>query len=144
MERKDYDRTITACNLGYIAQASSISLPPILFTVFINDLGIGIGTIGNLLVFSFTVQLMVDFIAVGFADRIGYRRTAVIAHTFTAIGMICMGLLPGPLNLGVAGLAISMFLYSFGSGLIEVLIMLLLGRSDHHFIYYISIKADIG
>lgn len=122
MEFNDYKKTIAACNLGYISQASSVSLPPILFTVFIRDIGIGVGTIGNLLVFSFAVQLVVDFIAVGFADMIGYRKTIVIAHGFIAAGMLCMGLLPGPFQLGVVGLSISIFLCSFGSGLMEVLI----------------------
>lgn len=122
MESNEYKKTIAACNIGYISMASSVSLPPILFTVFIGDIGIGIGTIGNLLVFSFSVQLIVDFIAVGFADMVGHRKTILIAHGFIAAGMICIGLLPGLFRLGVVGLGISMFLYSFGSGLFEVLI----------------------
>jgi len=41
-----------------------------------------------LITFNFGIQLLVDLLSAGFVDRIGYRVSIVLAHVFSAAGLI--------------------------------------------------------
>ena len=122
MRTFSYQDTEKACYAGYMMQAMGVSLPPILFTTFIREIGISYSQLGMLLVFSFAVQIFVDVFAVILADKIGYRKSAIIAHGFIAAGLCGLGIFPCVLGMGVKGLYGAAFLYSFGSGFLEMLI----------------------
>lgn len=122
MENKKFKKTLHACYLAYITQALIVNLPPILFIIFREKLGLSYGMLGSLIMIIFVTQLIVDALAIKVADRIGQRASAVIAHVFAAFGLVALAVLPGIMARPFAGLVISFVLFSIGGGLIEVLV----------------------
>ena len=92
--RNNYKHTIAASYIGYITQAIVNNFAPLLFLTFHNAYNISLDKIGLLVTINFGTQLIVDLISAKFADKIGYRVLAVIAHIFAAVGLIALGLLP--------------------------------------------------
>ncbi len=117
-----YKHTLYACYFGYITQAIVNNLAPILFIVFQNQFNISFEMIGRLIFINFGTQLIVDALAVKFVDRIGYRVSMVMAHLFSAMGLVALGILPGLLPDPYIGLLISVVIYAVGGGLLEVLV----------------------
>ena len=114
-------KTLRTCYLGYITQAIIVNLAPILFIVFQNHYGISYEMLGRLILINFGVQIAADVISLRITDRVGYRIMGVTAHLFSAVGLICLAVLPfliGP----YVGLMISVAIYAFGGGVIEVII----------------------
>ena len=70
----------------------------------------------------YLTQLLVDLVAVKFADVIGYRTCVVASQVVSAAGLILMAFLPDMLPNPFWGILISVVLYAMGSGLIEVLL----------------------
>lgn len=117
-----YKNTLHACYFGYITQAIVNNLAPLLFIVFQNSFKISFEMIGRLILINFGTQLIVDALAVKFVDRIGYRISIVMAHVFSAAGLIALGILPNIMPSPYTGLIISVIIYAVGGGLIEVLV----------------------
>ena len=82
--RQNYKHTINACYIGYITQAVVNNFAPLLFLTFQRSYGISLGKISFLVTVNFGVQLLVDFLAAHFVDRIGYRISIVTAHILAA------------------------------------------------------------
>lgn len=120
--KEDYNQTLNACYLGYITQAIVNNFAPLLFLTFQRSYQIPLDQIALLVTFNFGVQLLVDFFAAKFVDRIGYRRCIVAAHIFASVGLVCMGILPEVLPNPYYGLLLSIMFYAIGGGLIEVLV----------------------
>ena len=114
-------KTLRACYLGYITQAIIVNLAPILFIVFQNKYAISYEMLGRLILINFSVQIAADIIALRTTDRIGYRIAGVTAHFFCAAGLICLAVLPFLMD-PYTGLMISVVIYAFGGGVIEVII----------------------
>lgn len=119
---KRYTYTIYACYLGYIVQAVINNLPPLLFLTFQQEFGISIEKIGLLITINFGVQIIVDFLAARYVDRVGYRASILAAHICSVMGLIGLGILPGIMRNSYFGLIIAMTLNAIGGGLIEVLV----------------------
>lgn len=117
-----YDRTITACFLAYIVQAIVNNFVPLLFLTFQQSYQIPLSQITILVTFNFGVQLLVDLFAVGFVDKIGYRISMVMAHVFSASGLLLLPILPEILPSAFAGILIGVMVYAIGGGLLEVLV----------------------
>ena len=79
--------TLYACYLGYISQAIINSLLPLLFVILQENFRLSVTQIGFMVTYNFIIQILVDLIAVKYADRIGYRRCMVIAHIASAAGV---------------------------------------------------------
>ena len=121
-KQKNYKKTLVACYLGFVTQAISANFAPLLFLTFKSTYGITLDKIAMIpLVFYFT-QLLVDFAAIKFADKIGYRTCVVASQVLSAVGLALMAILPEILPVPFVGILISVVLYAIGSGLIEVLI----------------------
>lgn len=114
--------TLYASYLGYITQAIINNLPPLLFLTFQRTFAISIERISMLITLNFGIQILVDFFAARYVDRIGYRPCIVAAHVFSASGLIALGVLPYLLPSAYVGILIAMTLNAIGGGLIEVLI----------------------
>jgi len=114
-------KTLRTCYLGYITQAIIVNLAPILFIVFQNHYGISYEMLGRLILINFGVQIAADVISLRITDRVGYRIMGVAAHLFSAVGLICLAVLPFLIEPYV-GLMISVAIYAFGGGVIEVII----------------------
>ena len=117
-----YNKTMTACFVGYIVQAVVNNFAPLLFLTFQKSFGVPLSSITLLVTINFAVQLLVDIAAVTFVDRIGYRASLILAHLFSAAGLVCMTFLPQILPGAFAGPLISVILYAIGGGLLEVLV----------------------
>ena len=117
-----YNKTITACFIGYIVQAIVNNFVPLLFLTFQRTYNIPLSQITLLVTFNFGVQLLVDLLSIGLVDRIGYRASMVIAHLFSAAGLILLTFLPELLPSPFAGILISVMVYAIGGGLLEVLV----------------------
>ena len=121
MEKK-YNHTITACFIGYIVQAIVNNFVPLLFLTFQRNYQLPLSQITVLVTFNFGIQLLVDLLAVGFIDKIGYRISMVMAHVFSAAGLILLTILPEVLPSAFPGILISVMIYAIGGGLLEVLV----------------------
>lgn len=120
--KKSYKRTMYACYLGYITQAITNNLAPLFFVIFQNDYDISFEMIGRLILVNFGTQILVDYLAIRYVDKIGYRVAAVIAHGFSVVGLILLGVLPQVVSVPYVGITIAVMIYAIGGGLIEVLI----------------------
>lgn len=118
---QSYKSTRRACYLGYITQAVSINLATLFFAIFREDFGLSYTNIANLILFTFIVQITVDAVMMKLTCKIGYRNAAVCAHIFAATGLIMLGILPFVMKPYV-GILISVFFYSVGGGITEVVI----------------------
>jgi fucose permease len=117
-----YKNTLYACYIGYVTQAIVNNLAPLLFIIFQDRYNISFEMIGRLILVNFGTQIAADILAVKFVDKIGYRSAAVLAHVFCALGLVCLGVLPGVLSTPYNGLIIAVVIYAIGGGIIEVLI----------------------
>ncbi len=114
--------TVLAGYVGYMTQALVINFSPLLFITFESTYGISIGKIGLLIAISFLTQLSVDAFEAKFSSLFDTRRTIVLGHICSAVGMISFAFLPDLLPDAFAGLIIATVLAAIGGGIIEVLI----------------------
>ena len=119
---KKYEHTIYASYLGYITQAIINNFAPLLFLTFAGQFYLTLDKITFITTLNFLIQLIIDFLAAKYVDRIGYRPCVVAAHIFSCSGLVAMAFLPDLLPNSYIGLLIAVVLYAVGGGLIEVLI----------------------
>ena len=117
-----YDCTMRACFTGYIVQAIVNNFVPLLFLTFQRTYHIPLQQITLLVTFNFGIQLLTDLLSVAFVDRMGYRASMVLAHILSALGLICLTVLPEWMGHPFAGSLISVIIYAVGGGLLEVLV----------------------
>lgn len=122
MKRLNFRHTVAACCIGYVTEAVIVNYAPLLFLTFSREYGIPLGRMTFIIMMNFGTQLIVDFLAAGFVDRIGYRRTALIAHGLASAGLILLAVLPDLLPSPFAGILISTLVYAVGCGLLEVIV----------------------
>mgnify|MGYP000063457185 FL=1 len=120
--KNQYHKTIYAGFLGYIVQAIVNNFVPLLFLTFEETYQIPLSRITLLVTINFAVQLLVDLLAIGFVDRIGYRVSILIAHIFSAGGVLLLTVLPDRCSEPFVGLLIAVIIYATGGGLLEVLV----------------------
>ncbi len=111
-----------ACFVGYIVQAIVNNFAPLLFVTFESSYNVPLSKITILITVNFLIQLFIDMLSAGFIDRIGYRASVIIAHIFSAVGLLLLTFLPELLPDPYIGILISVCIYAIGGGLIEVLI----------------------
>lgn len=120
--KNQYNKTITACFVGYIVQAVINNFAPLLFLNFQRTYDIPLAQITMLVTVNFGIQLLVDLLAIGFVDKIGYRVALILAHIFSATGLVALTVLPELLPSPFMGILCSVTIYAVGGGLLEVLI----------------------
>ncbi len=120
--KNQYNKTVTACFVGYIVQAVVNNFAPLLFLTFQRTYGIPLSLITMLVTINFGVQLLVDILSVSVVDRIGYRVSMVIAHIFASVGLLSLTILPEMFESPFAGILLSVIIYAIGGGLLEVLV----------------------
>ncbi|MBE5796323.1 MAG: MFS transporter [Clostridiales bacterium] len=118
----NYRKTLLACYLGFITQAISANFAPLLFLTFKDTYGIPLEKIALIPMAFFMTQLLIDFAATKFVDRIGYRTCVVCSQVLSAVGLALLAVLPELLPDPFIGILIAVVLYAMGAGLIEVLI----------------------
>ncbi len=122
MKQRTYTSTKIACYIGYLVQGIINNIAPLLFVIFSNKFSITLEKLSLLITINFATQLIVDASSIKFADKIGYKKLAVISQGITFVGLSCLSLLPNILNDAYIGIVISITLSAIGSGLTEVII----------------------
>ena len=118
----NYRKTLLACYLGFITQAITANFVPLLFLTFKDTYGIPLEKITMIPMAFFMTQLLIDFAATKFVDRIGYRTCVVCSQVLSAVGLALLAVLPEILPDPFIGILFAVVLYAMGAGLIEVLI----------------------
>ena len=121
-KQSKYRKTLLACYLGFITQAISANFAPLLFLTFKNIYGIPLEKIALIPMVFYLTQLLIDFAATKFADKIGYRICVVISQVASAAGLALLSFLPDLFPNPFIGILIAVVIYAMGSGLIEVLV----------------------
>ena len=119
--KKNYQRTLKACYLGFITQAIVANFTPLLFLKFHADYGISLGRIALISTTFYFTQLLVDLFCARFVDKIGYRRCVVASEVTSALGLAGLAFIPDLCANPFAGIIACVVIYAIGSGLIEVL-----------------------
>lgn len=122
MSNKKYMSTKIACYTGYFVQAIINNLAPLFYVIFQTEFSINYTKISWLIMLNFITQLFVDIVSVKVIAKLGYRVSIVLAHIFSATGLMMLGILPRMLSNHYIGLIVSIITYAIGSGLIEVLV----------------------
>lgn len=117
--------TMLACYNGYVTQAISINLAPLLYLTFQNEFGLSVTQLSGLIAFNFLTQFSIDLIASRYASRMNLRLFTVLAHVLVATGLAGLSLFPLFLP-SYIGLLIAVGLMGLGGGFTEVLISPLL------------------
>lgn len=115
-----YKNTLISCYICFFIQSIVNNFSPLLFVTFSREFNISLDQITLLVGFNFTVQMLVDILGAGFADKIGYRRGIIIAHIFSVVGIAGLGILPNIMP-SFAGIMLATVFCALGSGFIEVL-----------------------
>ncbi len=119
--KSKYTSTLYACYLGYITQAIVVNLAPLFFVIFQNRFAISYMDLANLVLITFVVQIATDAAMIKLTARFGYRRSAVAAHVFAAVGLAGLAIFPYIMP-PYAGIIVAVVIYSIGGGLTEVVI----------------------
>lgn len=119
---QNFKNTVFACYRGYITQGIVNNLSPLFFVLFQNKFGISYSLISALILCNFVTQVITDMLSVKYVDRIGYRKSAVIAHALAFSGLVMQGTLPNVLPAPYVGLVLATIMNGVGGGLIEVII----------------------
>ena len=133
--RTSYTHTIFASYLGCATQAVVNNFAPLLFLTFQTQMGLTLEQITLLTTLNFSVQLLVDFLSVKAADKIGYRPCVVAAHVFSAAGLAALAVLPQLLGNAYLGLMLAVVLYAVGGGLILAGILWSLYRRGEEIVF---------
>ena len=106
--------------MGYFTQAAVVNLAPLLFVIFQNTFGISYEMLARIVLINFVVQISADLISIRLAKRFSLKSLAVAAHVVCTAGFIMFAFLPS--LTGYAGILIATTVYSFGGGMIEVVV----------------------
>lgn len=118
---RKYIPTKLACYIGYIVQAVVNNFLPILFIALQDVYGLGYEKLARLIVFNFVTQMITDLITPKIVGKIGYRRTAILCQATAALGLAMLSLLPRVMGNTYLAIILSIIVYAFGSGLMEVI-----------------------
>ena len=118
-KNKDVKRTFLACYSGIFTQAAVLNLPPLFYVIYTTDLALSLSFVAILPTLIFGLQIIVDATFSKLIAKIGYKKTAVFADTFSIIGLTILGLTPF-LNAPEVTIICSTVLCAVGSGMIEI------------------------
>lgn len=117
----NYKHTRIACYTGYVTQAIVVNLAPLLFVIFQKDFDFSLSFIAAITLITFLIQMGIDVAAIYFVEKTSYRILAVSSQLTACIGLVMMAFMPR-IMIPEVGFLISVFVYSTGSGLCEVVL----------------------
>ena len=117
-----YKKSVKYLYIGYIVQAIVNNLLPLFFVMFSEQYNISTKKLGSLIMVNFIMQLVVDLLASKYGDKLGYRRSLVLAHASATVGVILISVMPMILSDTYGALVIATFFFAIGGGLIEVMV----------------------
>lgn len=117
----NYKHTRIACYTGYVTQAIVVNLAPLLFVIFQNDFRFSLAFIAAITLITFLIQMVIDIAAIYFVEKTSYRTLAVSSQITAFAGLVMLAFLPRITEPHI-GVLVSVFVYSTGSGLCEVVL----------------------
>lgn len=120
--KSNYTYTKLSCYIGYIVQAIVNNFLPILFIALQDVYKLGYEKLARLIVFNFVTQMITDIITPKILRVLSYKQTVIMAHFCAAFGLAMLGILPDIVANSYLAIIISIIVYAFGSGLIEVVV----------------------
>lgn len=117
-----YTPTKIASYVGFFVQAIVNNFLPILFIALQDVYKIGYEKLGRLIMFNFITQLVTDMLTPKIVGIFGYRKTAFMCQGFAALGLAMLSFMPRVLPDPYVGIVISVMVYAFASGLMEVIL----------------------
>lgn len=117
-----YGFTKVSCYLGFFVQAIVNNFLPILFIVFQKNYGLSYERLGRIIFINFAIQIFSDFATPKISEWIGYKRTAFLCQFSAALGLFSLAILPNIISDTYTAIIISVVLYAFGSGIMEVVL----------------------
>lgn len=120
-----YEKTVTACCVGYIVQAVVNNLFPLLFVYFNEQYKIPLYLISIITAYNFGLQILVDSASASVVLKLGYRKTAILSAALAGLGLAVGGLTPyvfkGYASI-YAGIMTAVTLMAVGGGVMEVIL----------------------
>lgn len=118
---KKYKRTLYGGYLAYFCQAIGNNMLPLLFVTFQEQFDFSLELLAFLVTLNFGFQIFVDAFSAPIIRKFGYRASVLLAHGAMTLGLVFLGTLPYIMN-PYGGIVISVLLFAFGSGLLEVVV----------------------
>ncbi len=115
-----YAHTIRASFISFVIQAILVNFAPLLFLTFQSSYGLTVVQITSLITANFMTQLLVDFILVKYASKLGAKNCMLLAHATITAGFVGLAVFPTLFPSAYAGLLVAVMLYAIGGGCIEV------------------------
>ncbi len=106
--------------MGYITQAAVVNLAPLLFVIFSEKFGVSYEMLARIVLINFVIQIIADIVSVRLSRHFSLRTLSVAAHGFCTAGFLLFAFLPKAF--GYMGVLLSTTVYSFGGGMIEVVV----------------------
>ena len=121
-KKLNYTSTKIASYAGLFVQAIVNNFLPILFIALQDVYKIGYEKLGRLIMFNFVTQLVTDMLTPKIVGLLGYRKSAVMCQGFAALGLAMLSFMPRIMPDPYVGIVISVMVYAFASGLMEVIL----------------------
>ncbi len=118
----NYTKTKVACYVGYIVQAIVNNFLPILFIIFRKQYGLSYEMLGRIVLINYAVQFIADILTPLIVKRVGYKGAAIFCHACVAAGFVTLSFLPTVMENTYLSIILSVIIYAFGSGIIEVIV----------------------
>jgi len=118
--KSKYTATKITCYIGYIVQAIINNFLPILFIALHSEYGLSYEELARLILVNFATQMFSDLATPKIVKIMGYKKVAVLSQMTACAGLLLLGFLPNIISPYI-GTVISIVIYAFGSGLMEVI-----------------------
>ena len=116
-----YIVTKLSCFTGYVSQAITVNLAPLLFVIFSESFKLSLSFIALIPLLTFLIQIVIDAAAVWFIEKVNFRLLCFLSQFMSFSGLILLSFLPGVWD-PAAGIIVSILVYSSGSALAEVIL----------------------
>ena len=121
-KRISYTSTKIASYSGLFVQAIINNFLPIIIIALQDVYKIGYEKLGRLIMFNFVTQHETDMLTPKIVGILGYRKSAIMCQGFAALGLTMLSFLPRIMPDPYVGIVISVMVYAFASGLMEVIL----------------------
>ena len=119
---KKYIPTKISSYVGITVQAIVNNFLPILFIALQDVYGLSYEKLAHIIAVNFITQIFTDCTTPKILKYLGYRYCAVMCQFTAAVGLAMLGILPNVMSNTYSAILISVVVYAFGSGLMEVVL----------------------
>lgn len=117
-----YTHTRIACYLSASSMGIANFFPTLLFLTFRTTLGVSLAQVTFMLTLSFSIQFIVDALAIKYVEEFTYRQTSVFACLCIFAGLFALAILPNIMGpYAYIGLYIAVIFYGAGYGLVDII-----------------------